>query len=104
MTQEEILLATDDKINAVYLQRLYKLRADIKSIEARFKKKNKSLSKNQQLIKFNEDSNKYGFIYNKNNCEKYKLILFKDINSDGVLSVYKIDKIQSKDGANSPKD
>ena len=166
MSLEDILALSDDEFNKIYLERLYKLRADIKSIEARLKKKNKTLSSNQKLIiqmittsknsaiisvngvrvqfstgcakhglkhillrhfcddcegrvtamdiisierflskgvSFSEDSKKYGYIYEKNRDEKYKLILFKDTNAEGVLSVYKLDRVESEDGASSPQ-
>jgi hypothetical protein len=69
---------------------------DIISIE-RFLKKN---------LTFSENQNKYGYIYDKHvdgNVEKYKLLLFKDVNHDNVLSVYKIEA-ESGTGANSPVD
>lgn len=69
---------------------------DIISIE-RFLKKN---------LTFSENQNKYGYIYDKNvngNIEKYKLLLFKDVNHDNVLSVYKIEA-ESGAGANPPVD
>jgi len=163
---EDILALSEEEFNRIYLERLYKLRQDIKNIKARLKKKNKTLSANQELIcsmistsknsaiihvnnvriqfstgckkhglkhillrhfceecegkisamdiislerfllqnnAFKERDNKYGYIYQKDAVNKYKLILFKDVNAEGVLSVYKMDRVENEDGANSPQ-
>lgn len=165
MKQEEIDLLSDTDFNNIYLERLYRLRAEIKEIAARLKKKSKSFTPNQQLIidmittsknsaiiihnglrvqfstgsrkhglkhilmrhycdncegkisaidiisierflkdenKFSENKTTYGYKYTKDHENSYKLILFKDINAEGVLSVYKIDTFLVEEGANSP--
>lgn len=157
MSLNDILSLSDDEFHRIYLERLYILREDIKSIRARLKKKNKTLSENQEQIasmisssknsailningiriqfstgckkhglkhillrhfceecegkvsamdiislerfllqndRFTSTDNlKYGYNYKKDENNKYRLLLFKDINSDGVLTVYKIDRI-----------
>lgn len=171
MSLDDILALSEEEFNKIYLERLYKLREDIKSIRARYRKKNKHFTPNQELIcqmistaknsaiihvdnvriqfetgcrkhglkhillrhfcdecegrvsamdiisleRFlkqnnsfmSSDGSKYGYTYEKNKEDKYRLILFKDTNAKGVLTVYKIDRImldeESGEGASSPE-
>lgn len=171
MSLDDILALSEEEFNEIYMERLYKLREDIKKIKARQKKKNKPLTKNQELIsnmisgasnsvtitennirvklsigcrkhglkhillrhfcdecegrifaidiislerffkkinKFNANNNKYGYNYEKDKDNKYRLLVFCDINSEGVISVFRMDRLTSEvksgEGANSPEE
>jgi len=49
----------------------------------------------QQNDRFtSSDNSKYGYNYKKDENNKYRLLLFKDVNADGVLTVYKLDRVK----------
>ena len=71
---------------------------DIISLERFFK----------QINSYNGKNGKTGYIYKKDESNKYLLLVFKDINSDGVISVFKMDRIENVveigEGAISPEE
>ena len=60
----------------------------------------------KKINKFNAHNNKTGYYYEKDENNKYRLLVFKDINSEGVISMFRLDRltsqVESGEGTNSP--